>query len=127
MKCIRINNGGEYSGPFDDYCRQNGIRHQKTLPETPQLNGLAKRINRTLIERIRCLFSQARLLNSFWGEAVMIVVHGLNLTPCISLQFDVPDRVWTGKDFSYDHLHVFGCKVFVHVPKDERFKLDVKT
>ena len=44
-----------------------------------------------------------------------------------SSQFDVPDRVWTGKDVSYDHLHVFRCKVFVHVLKDEKSKLDVKT
>lgn len=28
---------------------------------------------------------------------------------------------------SYDHLKVFGCKAFVHIPKDERSKLDVKT
>ncbi len=54
-------------------------------------------------------------------------VHVLNLTPCVPLQFDVPDKVWTGKDVSYDHLHIFGCKAFVHIPKDERSKLDVKT
>ena len=32
----------------------------------------------------------------------------------------------TGKDVSYDHLRVFGCKAFVHILKDERSKLDVK-
>jgi hypothetical protein len=61
------------------------------------------------------------------GEALSTSVHVLNLTPCVPLQFDVPDRVWTGKDVSYDHLRVFGCKAFVHIPKDERSKLDVKT
>ncbi|KAJ0501528.1 putative RNA-directed DNA polymerase [Helianthus annuus] len=30
-------------------------------------------------------------------------------------------------DVSYDDLRVFGCKAFVHIPKDERTKLDVKT
>lgn len=30
-------------------------------------------------------------------------------------------------DVSYDHLRVFGCKAFVHIPKDERSKLNVKT
>ena len=34
LKCIRTNNGDEYSGPFDEYCRQYGIRHQKTLLKT---------------------------------------------------------------------------------------------
>ncbi|RDY13920.1 hypothetical protein CR513_01100, partial [Mucuna pruriens] len=35
--------------------------------------------------------------------------------------------IWFGKDVKYDHLRVFGCKAFVHVPKDERSKLDMKT
>ncbi|KAL6323847.1 hypothetical protein AAG906_005842 [Vitis piasezkii] len=52
LKCIRTNNGGEYYGPFDEYCRQHGIRHQKTPPKTPQLNGLAERMNKTLVERM---------------------------------------------------------------------------
>ena len=127
MKCIRTDNGGEYSGPFDEYCKQQGIRHQKTPPKTPQLNGLAERMNRTLIERVRCLLSQAKLPRSFWGEALNTVVHVLNLSPCVPLQFDVPNRVWTGKDVFYNHLWVFGCKAFVHIPKDEISKLDVKT
>ncbi|RDX90352.1 hypothetical protein CR513_27790, partial [Mucuna pruriens] len=63
VKCIRSNNGGEYCGPFD------GIRHEKTPPKTPQLNDLAERMNRTLIERVRCMLSEARLPKHFWGEA----------------------------------------------------------
>ena len=50
LKCIRIDNGGEYIGPFDNYCKSEGIRHQKNPPKTPQLNGLAVRMNRTLVE-----------------------------------------------------------------------------
>ena len=126
LKCIRTDNGGEYTGPFDVYCRQQGIRHQKTPPKTPQLNGLAERMNRTLVERVRCLLSHAELPMSFWGEALNTAVNVLNLSPCVPLQFDIPDRVWSGKDVSYDHLRVFGCRV-VHIPKDERSKLDVKT
>ena len=55
------------------------------------------------------------------------MVHVLNFSPSILLLFDVLDRVWIGKDVSYDHLRVFECKAFVHIPKDERSKLDVKT
>ncbi|GJS25062.1 putative RNA-directed DNA polymerase [Tanacetum coccineum] len=126
LKCIRSDNGGEYIGPFDAYCREHGIQHQKTPPKTPQLNGLAERMNRTLVERVRCLLSHAGLPASFWGEALNTAVHVINLTPCVPLRFDVPDRVWSGKDVSYHHLRVFGCKASVHIPKDERSKLDVK-
>ncbi|GJU87980.1 putative RNA-directed DNA polymerase [Tanacetum coccineum] len=94
LKCIRTDNGAEYIGPFDAYCREHGIQHQKTPPKTPRLNGLAERMNRNLVKRVRCLLSHA--------------------------------GVWSGKDVSYHHLRVFGCKAYVHIPKDERSKLDVK-
>ena len=67
VKCIRTDNGGEYCGPFDEYCKHQGIRHQKTPPKTPQLNGLVERMNRTLMERVRFLLSEAKLPNSFFG------------------------------------------------------------
>lgn len=56
-----------------------------------------------------------------------IIAHLINLSPTISLNSDVLDRVWFSKDISYNHLHVFDCKVFMHVPKYESLKLDVKT
>lgn len=127
LKCIKSDNGGEYIGSLNRYCREQGIRHKTTPPKTPQLNGVAERMNRTLIERVRCLLSHAKLPKTFWAEALSTVVHVLNLSPCSPLKFDIPERVWTGKDVSYDHLRVFGCKAFVHIPKDERSKLDVKT
>ncbi|GJV58461.1 putative RNA-directed DNA polymerase [Tanacetum coccineum] len=85
-----------------------------------------ERMNRTLVERVRCLLSHAGLPASFLGEALNTVVHVINLTPCVPWRFDVPDRVWSGKDVSYRYLRVFGCKASVHIPKDERSKLDVK-
>ena len=27
LRCIRTDNGGEYCGPFDEYCKHQGIRH----------------------------------------------------------------------------------------------------
>ncbi|GJS93442.1 retrovirus-related pol polyprotein from transposon TNT 1-94 [Tanacetum coccineum] len=92
LKCIRTDNGGEYIGPFDAYCREHGIQHQKTPPKTSQLNGLAERMNRTLVERVRCLLSHAGLPASFWGETLNMAIHVINLTLCVPLCFHVPDR-----------------------------------
>ena len=38
LKCIRSDNGGEYIGPFDEYCCSQGIKHQKNVKKTPQQN-----------------------------------------------------------------------------------------
>ena len=49
IKCFRSDNGGEYSSnEFVNYCAENGIRMMKTVPENPQQNGVAERMNRTL-------------------------------------------------------------------------------
>lgn len=48
------------------------------------------------------------------------IVHLLNPTPCVSLKFNVPNHVWSGKVVSYDHIQVFECMAYVYILKDER-------
>ncbi|CAA0830123.1 Unknown protein [Striga hermonthica] len=56
VKCLRSDNGGEYnSEAIKEYCADNGIQMQKTVPRTPQQNGIAERMNRTLNEHARCM------------------------------------------------------------------------
>mgnify|MGYP003740606461 FL=1 len=56
LKCLRTDNGGEYtSKEFEAYLAEHGIRHEKTVPRTPQHNGVAERMNRTIVERVRCM------------------------------------------------------------------------
>ena len=83
-------------------------------------------MNRTIEEMIKCMLSHSKLFKSFWGEAMRTSIDLINLSPSVPLKGDILERVWTGKDVSYDNLRVFGCKTFVHIPKDERSKLDVK-
>ena len=63
---------------------------------------------------------------SFWCEAVQIACYLINRSSSVPLEFDIPKKVWTGKDVSYSHLKVFGCKAFAYVPKEQRLKLDSK-
>ena len=51
----------------------------------------------------------------------------INLSPSYALDGDISKKVWIEKSVSYDHLRVFDCKVFVHIPKDEQSKLDSKS
>ena len=41
-----------------------------TVRKTPQQNGVAKRMNRTITERAQCLILNARLEKKFWVEAM---------------------------------------------------------
>ena len=56
LKIWRTNNGGEYtSNKFEKYLRLEGIRHECTVPKTPEQNGVNERLNRTLIETVRSM------------------------------------------------------------------------
>ncbi|GAA0169115.1 hypothetical protein LIER_40709 [Lithospermum erythrorhizon] len=127
LKCVRTDNGGEYIGLFDQYCKEHGIRHEQSVPKTPQHNGLAERMNRTIVEKIRCMLSHSNLPRSFWGEALCASIPVINRSPTTILEGQVPEEVWSGKKVSYKHLRVFGCRAFAHIPKDERTKLDNKS
>lgn len=47
---IRSDNGTEFmNATMTKICNEAGIIHEKTVPYTPQHNGLAERMNRTLV------------------------------------------------------------------------------
>lgn len=51
VKILRSDGGGEYgSKEFKLYLDSKGIQHEKTNAYTPQENGVAERMNRTLVE-----------------------------------------------------------------------------
>ena len=72
------------------------------------------------------MLSDAKLFKPFWVEVIHTAVDLINLSPSALLYGNVPKRVWTGKNVSYKHLRMFGCRLYVHIPKDERSKLNDK-
>ena len=57
---LRTDNGGEFRGnEFEDFCKKCGIARKKTTPYTPQQNGVAERMNRMLMEKVRNMLSSA--------------------------------------------------------------------
>ncbi|KAE9615368.1 putative RNA-directed DNA polymerase [Lupinus albus] len=62
MKKLRTDNGLEFcTGEFNEFCTNHGIARHKTFPRNPQQNGVAERMNRTLLERARCMLSNVGL------------------------------------------------------------------
>lgn len=73
------------------------------------------------------MLKMSTLPKTFWGEAVNCVVYLINRAPSVPLDFDIPERAWRGSDPTYSHLKIFGCKAYMHVPNEQRSKLDSKT
>ena len=75
LKTVRTDSGGEcVSADFERCLKKEGVRHELTVPKTPQQNGVAERINRTLVEAVRSMLADARLLHRFCAEALLTAV-----------------------------------------------------
>ena len=71
IKVLRTDNEGEYkSDQFLKVCQDCGIVRHFTVRKTPQQNEVSKRMNKTLVEKVCCMLSNAELGRKFWVEAV---------------------------------------------------------
>lgn len=127
IKALRTDNGLEFcSKEFEKYLQDAGIIHQKTNPYTPEQNGLCERLNRTIVEKAKCMLFDADLEKKFWAEAVNTAVYLRNRSVVSGLNNKTPFEQWTGKKPDVSHLRIFGSKIMVHVPKEKRLKFDKK-
>ena len=105
---MQSDGGGEYTSnenakvlsEFQVICLEHDIEQNFTAAHTPAQNGVAERVNRTLVEHARCLLIDAGLSSSFWSLAVKHVAYCRN-------------RLWHQKhqvsanvgSSAYQHLH----------------------
>jgi transposase InsO family protein len=117
VKVLRTDNGGEYtSRKFQDHLKTCGIRHELTIPKTPEQNGAAERLNRTLVEKTRAMLLDARLPQSFWAEALSTANYLRNRSPTSAMDGMTPHQAWYGRKPGAEHLRVFGCAACIRCP-----------
>ncbi|GJU97609.1 zinc finger, CCHC-type containing protein [Tanacetum coccineum] len=87
---------GSFSGGIDEWlpefnnlCKESGIARHLTVAGTPQQNGLAERMNMTLLNKVR--------------------------SPSTALEKKTPMDLWSGHLANYDILRIFGCVAYSHV------------
>ena len=59
-----------------------------------------------------------------WAEATRTTIYVKKIISHSSLGFKNPEEMFTGKKPEVSHLKIFGCPMFVHIPKEKRTKLD---
>jgi len=128
LKCLRSDNGGEYCNKeIGRYCSENVIHREKTVPGTPQENGVSERMNRTIMECVRCMRLHAGLPLQFWVDGIDTTIYLINRGLSSSLDGGIPEEAWIGKKVNYSFLNTFGCEAFVHINKENRTKIEAKS
>lgn len=115
---FRCDNGREYiSKEIKNFFEGLGIQFEFTIRYTPQQNGVAERMNRTILEKARCMLLNCKLGKTFWPEAVQAAVYLINRSQTSSLKGKIPAAFWFRETIDVTKLKVFGCIAYLKIPK----------
>ncbi|GBL86992.1 hypothetical protein AVEN_218710-1 [Araneus ventricosus] len=79
------------SGELQKVARNAGVEIDPCPPYTPQLNGAAERLNRTIFDKARAMLYDSKLPKSCWGYAIQVAAAFLhNRIPCTSINGCTP-------------------------------------
>jgi len=116
IKCLHSDRGGEYlSDEFIEHLDRKGTERKLAVHDTPQENGVAERLNRTLIERVRAMITASGLPQGLWGEALMHAVWLKNRTWTRALpRGETPFERLNQEVADLSNVPEWGCTVWVH-------------
>ncbi|GJZ41974.1 retrovirus-related pol polyprotein from transposon TNT 1-94 [Tanacetum coccineum] len=127
VRFVRTDNGTEFvNKALTDYYESVGITHEKTVPRTPQQNGVVERRNRTLVEAARTMliFSKAPLF--LWAEAVATACYTQNRSLIHTLHNKTPYELVHDKKPDLSFLRIFGALCYPTNDSEDLGKLKAK-
>ncbi|GJX81022.1 ribonuclease H-like domain-containing protein [Tanacetum coccineum] len=90
------------------------------------LNGIAERKNKTLIEAGRTMLVDSKLPTTFWAEAVNTACYVLNMVLVVKPHTKTPYELIRGRTLLIDFMKPFGCPVTILNTRDHLGKFDGK-
>nr|GEV03230.1 retrovirus-related Pol polyprotein from transposon TNT 1-94 [Tanacetum cinerariifolium] len=124
VKKLRMDNVLEFCNrEFDQLCIESRIARHLTVVGMPQQNKVAERMNRTHMDKVRCLLVQSGLPKTFSSEATCTAAYLINRSPSRAIEKKTPMEMWSGHPSDYEMLRIFCRVTYLH---DKQGKLDLK-
>lgn len=128
IKVLRSDNAKELvCQNFTNFLKESGIKRQLTTSYTPQQNGVAERMNRTLVEMSRCLMIESGLPMTLWTELINTSAYIRNRCPTKLNGSKTPEELWTGRMPTVKYFRKIGCKTYVLDKTSKRSKWDARS
>ncbi|KAI1003284.1 hypothetical protein K3495_g4916 [Podosphaera aphanis] len=119
-KAFRSDNGGEYvNKDLTQFFAQKGIVHDLIPPYSPESNGLAETLNRSIGEAVRAMLLPKKE-NGLWAEAARTYIHTKNRLTHGAVNGQTPYEAFYGKKPSIMNFQSFGRECYVHIPSAKR-------
>ena len=123
IRTLRCDNAAEYE-KLARTILPEGIVVEFTTAYTPEQNGVAEQLNRTLMQMVSAMQMWSGLPRSFWGDAVLTANYLKNRLPSKRQGMKTPYEMWCQKKPEIGHIRTYGCLVHVHIPSETRAKMD---
>ncbi|GJW80630.1 retrovirus-related pol polyprotein from transposon TNT 1-94 [Tanacetum coccineum] len=110
VRFIRTDNGTEFVNQvMSEYYEGVGIFHQKSVPRTPQQNGVVERRNRTLVEAARTMMIFSKAPMFLWAKAVATACYTQNRSLIHTRHNKTPYELVHDKKPDLTFFRVFGA------------------
>ncbi|GJV14887.1 retrovirus-related pol polyprotein from transposon TNT 1-94 [Tanacetum coccineum] len=127
VRFIRTDNGTEFVNQvMSEYYEGVGIFHQKSVPRTPQQNGIVERRNRTLVEAARTMMIFSKAPMFLWAEAVATACYTQNRSLIHTRHNKTPYELVHDKKPDLTFLRVFGALCYPTNDSEDLGKFQAK-
>jgi hypothetical protein len=76
-----------------------------------------------IMEEVKALINDKYIPMNLWAREMKTTVYMHNKSPHKVLENKTPEEMFSGEKLEVIHFKIFGCLVFVHIPKEKRTKL----
>ena len=134
IQTLRSDYGKEYfNNDLTTYLQNEGIVHQSSCVDTPQLNVVAKSKSRHLLEVVKSLLFQMKVSKIYEGKVILTTIYLINRmsSQVLAFKYSINTILESFPDFQGIVSlppKIYGCYSFVHVHNHNlRSKHDPKT
>lgn len=103
-----------YNILLSTWCKNKGIFQDFRTPYTPQLNGKAERMKRTLIEKARAIILDSNFNKKMWEEAITMAAY-LNNKSSSNVIEKTPYANWFKRKPDLINIQIFGTNGYAKV------------
>ncbi|GJX01287.1 putative ribonuclease H-like domain-containing protein [Tanacetum coccineum] len=96
-----------------EFYGNKGIKQEYSSARTPQQNGVAERMNKTLIEAAKTMLADSLLPTTFWVEAVSTACYIFNRVRVTKPQNKTPYELLFGHKLIISYIRPFRCHVTI--------------
>lgn len=122
IKKFRCDNGKEYlNGKIFNLTSEKRLEVEPCPPYVHQLNEVAEKFNRALMNIARCLLYEAGVSKIYWPEVVRTACYLKNRVYSSStFENRTPFEIFFNKKPDLSNLKLYGSRVFLRVPEEIR-------